>query len=300
MNDQQPSIIYVPGMKPKPPAAEHAAVLWRCLLDGVRRADPAIADQMDGHESEFQLVPWTQLFYSEQRDLALDLPGVERMLQMDGPDDLDIREANHWHKRLGKLIYLVSDAFPVLIDLVANPDLKAALKDTQRYFRNHENVAIRIRKMVSDVLLKAWNDGRRIILISHSLGSVIAYDVLWELSRRQASDLQVDRFVTIGSPLGMNFVQHRVLSAHEPLETRYPDNIRRWENLSAVGEMTALDREFADDFKQMLSMGLVDSITDHTDMINYFRGPDGLNVHKCYGYMSNVKTGAVVARSWKG
>ncbi len=285
-------------MKPKPPMLEHGAVLWRCLLDGVRRANLDVAAQMDGHETDFELVAWTQLFYNEQRDLSLDLPGVERLLSMNGPDDRDIREANHWHKQIGKLIYLLCDTFPVLIDLVANPEMKATLQDTRRYFRNRDNVAIRIRQMLADTLSKAWDDGRRIILIGHSLGSVIAYDVLWELSRRQASNLRVDRFVTIGSPLGLNFFQHRILSAREPDEKRYPDNIRRWDNLSAIGEMTALDRVFTDDFKPMLDRGLVDCITDHTDLINYFRGPDGLNVHKCYGYLANEKTGAVIADCW--
>jgi hypothetical protein len=300
MSDKNPSVIYVPGMKPKPPASEHVAVLWRCLLDGVRRADPAVAAQLSVHENDFQLVSWTRLFYSEQRDLNLDLPGVERLLGMDGPDPVDVREARHWHKRIGKLIYLLIDAFPILIDRVANPDLKATLQDTQRYFRNYENVATRIRQMLVDALMEAWNADRRIILVGHSLGSVIAFDVLWELSRRGSSDLRVDRFVTIGSPLGINYIQHRLLNAHEPVETRYPDNIRRWDNLSAVGEMTALDRVFADDFKPMLDAGLVESITDHPDLINYFRGPEGLNVHKCYGYMANEKTGAVIADCWRG
>ena len=300
MSSNKPSIIYVPGMKPKPPLPEHAAVLWRCLLDGVRRADPNVAAQMAGHETAFELVAWTQLFYSEEKALSLDLPGVERLLRMNGPSDRDIREANHWHKRIGKLVYLLSDAFPILIDLVANPDLKATLQDTRRYFKNQQNVANRIRQMLADLLSKAWNDGRRIILIGHSLGSIIAFDVLWELSRRQASKLRVDRFVTIGSPLGLNFFQHRMLNAREPEDTRYPGNIRRWDNLSAIGEMTALDRLFVDDFKPMLDMGLVESITDHPDLINYFRGPEGLNVHKCYGYMANKQTGAVIADCWRG
>jgi hypothetical protein len=300
MSSNNPRIIYVPGMKPKPPLPEHGAVLWRCLLDGVRRADPGIAAQMAGHEADFEILPWTQLFYSEEKELSLDLPGVERLLRMSGPDDRDIREANHWHKRIGKLIYLLSDAFPILIDLVANPDLKATLQDTRRYFKNQQNVATRIRQMLIDSLSRAWNDGCRIILMAHSLGSVIAFDVLWELSRRRVSEIRIDRFVTIGSPLGLNFFQHRILGAGEPEETRYPDNIRRWDNLSAIGEMTALDRVFADDFKSMLDMGLVESITDHPDLINYFRGPEGLNVHKCYGYMANEQTGAVIADCWQG
>ena len=300
MKNRKPIIIYVPGMDPKPHPAEHRATLWRCLLDGVRRADPMIAAQLAGHEEDFDLVGWSQLFYNEQRDLTLDLPGVERLLHMDGPDERDVREAFHWHKRIGRLIYLICDAFPVLINLVANPEMKATLQDTRRYFRNEGGVAGQIRRMVADSLMTAWNAGRRITLVAHSLGSVIAYDVLWELSRQERGDLRVERFVTIGSPLGAKFFQHRILSAGERGKQRFPDNIERWDNLSAVGEMTALDRKIANDFHEMVELGLVESITDHTDLINYFRGSDGLNVHKCYGYMANEKTGAVIADCWRG
>jgi pimeloyl-ACP methyl ester carboxylesterase len=216
---------------------------------------------------------------------------------MSGPDEEDIEEAAHWHKRLAQFAYLIGDAFPALIGLIANPDLKATMQDSRRYFRNHHGVATEIRKLVADRLNAAWQAGRRIILIGHSLGSVIAYDVLWEMSRKK-SELRVDRFVTIGSPLGLNFVQHRILSARERGAARYPDNIRRWDNLSAIGEMTALDREFADDFGEMVTLGLVERIDDHTDLVNYYRGPDGLNVHKCYGYLANEKIGAVLADCW--
>jgi hypothetical protein len=285
-------------MKPKPPAAEHRATLWRCLLDGVRRADAATSKKMSGYSDAFELVAWTHLFYSEQKDLAADLPGVERLLKMSGPDAGDVREASHWHKRLGKLVYLISDNFPMLINLIVDPNMKATLRDTQRYFLNHRGVATKIRQLVAEALKAAYRDGRKIILIGHSLGSVIAFDVLWEMTHREVSDLRVHRFVTIGSPLGLNFVQHRLLSAHEEGPGRFPDNIRKWDNLSAIGEMTALDRRLADDFREMVTLGLVERIVDHLDFVNYFRGPEGLNVHKCYGYLANEQTGAVIARCW--
>lgn len=295
MSNSKDIIIYVPGMKPKPPIEDHRATLWKCMLEGVRRADRSAAQGLALHEEVFQLIGWTSLFYSEQRDLALDLPGVERLLRLDGPEARDVREALHWHKRIAQFIYLMSDAFPILIDLVANPDLKATLQDSRRYFRNEHGVATEIRKIVSDALDAAWQTGRRIMLIGHSLGSVIAYDVLWDLSRRQMSDVRIDHFVTLGSPLGLNFVKHRMLNTRHHEINQYPANIRRWSNLSAVGEMTALDRSFADDYRSMLEQGLVESITDHIELMNYFRGPEGLNVHRCYGYMVNEKTGAVIA-----
>jgi hypothetical protein len=288
-------IIYVPGMKPKPPAQQHRATLWKCMLEGIRRADSSMAEQLAGHGEIFQLLGWSRLFYTEERDLSLDLPGVERLLNLDGPEARDVREALHWHKRIAQAIYLLSDAFPILIKLVANPNVKATLLDSQRYFKNHDDVASKIRELVSNELELAWRQGRRIMLIGHSLGSVIAYDALWDLSRRKSSDVQIDHFVTLGSPLGLKFVKHRMLCTHYPEINPYPSNIKRWTNLSAVGEMTALDRTFADDYRPMLEHGLVESITDHIEIMNYFRGPEGLNVHRCYGYAVNEITGAVIA-----
>ena len=295
MSNSKDIIIYVPGMKPKPPAEDHRETLWKCILEGVRRADRTAVRSLALHKEVFQLISWTNFFYSEQRDLAPDLPGVERLLRLDGPEARDVREALHWHKRIAQFVYLVSDAFPILIKLVANPDLKATLQDSLRYFRNENGVATEIRKMVSDALEAAWRTGHRIMLIGHSLGSVIAYDVLWELSRRQSSDVHVDHFMTLGSPLGLKFVKRRMLNTRHRETNQYPANIRKWSNLSAVGEMTALDRSFADDYRPMLEQNLVESITDHIELVNYFRGPEGLNVHRCYGYMVNEKTGVVIA-----
>lgn len=291
-NDQ---IIYVPGMKPKPPAADHRDMLWRCLLDGVRRADPDRVKPLRERPETFELAAWSSLFYHEQTSIEPDLPGIDRLLSLEGPEPEDLREARHWHKRIAQFVYLLSDAFPSLIGLVANPAMKATLQDSQRYFRNEDGRAGRIRARVAQELHAATDAGRRILVIGHSLGSVIVFDALWELSRLEGSDVRIDEFLTIGSPLGLNFVQHRMLGAHEPGLLKYPANIRRWTNLSAIGEMTSLDRTMADDFAPMVDGGLVESIVDHTDLQTYFRGPDGLNVHKCYGYMANVETGRVIA-----
>lgn len=295
MNFANAKIIYVPGMKPKPPADDHRAMLWRCLLDGVRRARPSCVEPLTDCQTVFELAAWSTLFYHEQTSIEPDLPGIERLLTLDGPEDRDVREARHWHKRMAQLAYLVCDWFPPLINLIGNPAMKATLLDVQRYFHDEDGRATRIRARVAEVLEDAMASGARIMVVAHSLGSVIAFDTLWELSRRHNSNVAVDAFVTIGSPLGLNFAQHRLIGAHETGVARYPDNIRHWINMSAIGEMTSLDRSMADDYAPMLDAGLVDSITDHIDLQTYFRGPDGLNVHKCYGYMANVEVGAVIS-----
>jgi len=288
-------IIYVPGMKPKPPVHDHEEALWRCMLNGVERADPAVAADLAQHRDAFSVIPWSSLFYQETADIEPDRSGLEKLLASSGPAEEDIREARHWHKRLGRLAYLLSDAFPALIDWVANPNLKSTLQDTQRYFRNHAGVATAIRRLVAERLREVCASDTRVLLIAHSLGSVISFDVLWQLTHREHSDVSIDQFLTIGSPLGLNFMRHRMLNAKSTGKRRYPHNIQRWVNLSAVGEMTALDRTFADDYREMLELGLIDTIEDQINLQTYFRGPQGLNVHKCYGYMANEKTGAVIA-----
>lgn len=285
-------------MKPKPPPEVHREALWRCMCEGVRRARPEAAESLARRPEAFQVASWAALFYDEIRDFDLDRPGIERLFELGEADPADIAEARHWHKRLGRFVYLICDAFPFLIDYIANENMQAALVDIQRYFRNEGFVATEIRKLVASYLERAWDAGAEILLIGHSLGSVIAFDILWELSRRHNSDLKIDLFVTIGSPLGVNFVRHRLLGAKERGARRYPDNIRRWENLSAIGEMTALDRHFVNDYAPMLEYGLVESITDHTDLHTYFRNAEGLNVHKCYGYMIDATVGAAIAHWW--
>jgi hypothetical protein len=295
----EPAILYVPGIKPKPPVAEHRAALWRCLLAGIAGQDPATAADMARHPDCFQVVSWAHVFYETRRDIALDLPGIERLLSLPGPEARDLREASSWQRRLKRRLYLLSDAFPPLMGLVADPNMRATLADTRRYFADHDGAAVKVRHMVADALIEAWRAHRRVLLIGHSLGSVIAIDVLWELSHRFAEPGKVDRFVSIGSPLGLGFVRERLLGARETGRRRYPTNIRRWTNLAAIGEMTALDRQLAVIWSEMRELGLVGEITDRLDLQTFFRGPAGLNVHKCYGYMANAVVAGTVAGWWR-
>jgi hypothetical protein len=294
----EPAIIYVPGIKPKPPSGEHRAMLWRCLLEGVRRAEPGAAEDLARHPGCFSLVSWAHVFYETQRDLALDLPGIERILTISGPEARDIREAGSWRRRLKRSLYLLCDAFPPLFDLVGDPNMRATLRDTRRYFRNENGAAVKVRQMVADTLVGEWRADRRVLLFGHSLGSVIAFDVLWELSHRFSVPGKVDLFLTIGSPLGLSFVRRQLLGGRESGRRRYPSNVRRWVNLAAIGEMTALDRSLSSIWSEMRDLGVVEEISDRLDLQTYFRGPEGLNVHKCYGYMVNPVVGATIAEWW--
>ena len=43
----QRHIIFVPGKNPKPPAEQHKNVLWRILVEGVKRAAPDVTNDLN-------------------------------------------------------------------------------------------------------------------------------------------------------------------------------------------------------------------------------------------------------------
>lgn len=292
-------ILYIPGIKPKPPAAVHRENLLRCLLEGLRRTSPDVAEELATNSDCLRIVAWPHLFYPAPSDAGPDAPGLERLLSLPGPEQQDLEEARHWHKSVLRFSYLITDAFPFLIDWVVSSRIKETMQDSLRYLRNEGGVGSRVREFVHGALRDAWGDGRRILVVSHSMGSVIAYECLWQFSRQQHSSLRVDTFMSLASPLGLNFVRHRMLNRHVRGAEAYPDNIRRWHNLAAVGDLIPLQRRMARDYQQMLHLGLIEAIEDEVDLHNYWRGPQGLNVHKCYGYMINPQVCAGIARWWR-
>jgi hypothetical protein len=129
---------------------------------------------------------------------------------------------------------------------------------------------------------------------------VIAYDTLWELSHIEKLPGKVELFLTLGSPLGLHYVQRRLRGNDQEGERMFPTNIKRWVNISSVGDITALDREFRRDFSRMMEYGIIDSIEDHSEAIyNFFRSDAGLNVHRSYGYVVNPAVGYIIGDWWR-
>jgi hypothetical protein len=143
-----------------------------------------------------------------------------------------------------------------------------------------------VRAVLRTALEGAWRDGAPVLLIGHSLGSVIAYDTLWELTHVQRAAGTVDLLVTMGSPLATRFVQRSLHGREATGAARYPHNVRRWVNLTARGDTTALKARLKPSFREMLTLGLVESIEDHVAFDSAFRSALGLNAHDAYGYLS--------------
>ena len=76
--------------------------------------------------------------------------------------------------------------------------------------------------------------------------AVIGYDTLWELTHVDDESVPIELWLTMGSPLGQRYLKRRLLGCDRSGAGRYPGGIRRWVNLTAVGDMTAIDPVLAD------------------------------------------------------
>lgn len=126
-----------------------------------------------------------------------------------------------WSDRFG-----APQAMGLLPDWLANPD--AYLGDFLKYL-----VSRRIRNAVKakakDILRPLVGSGDRCALITHSWGTVVAYDALLDLVG-EAPTLRVNHLITLGSPLWLvrPFLQDR--SGQKPAQTA------TWLNVHAAGD----------------------------------------------------------------
>ena len=294
-NTGKPRIIFVPGMKPKPPPKIHRRALWDALLTGIEGVDPSLAGALSGHLECFWLVSWTYLFYAEHRDFELDRPGITALKENPDPSDVDIREIESLARRVDRWLRILGDTLPFLSRQIADPATRLTMAEARRYLGNRHGVGREVRLMLKNQLEDAWANGDRVLLIGHSLGSVIAYDTLWELSHEEPLAGEVDLFITLGSPLATRFIRRRLRGAQLAGRARYPTILRRWINLAAKAELTALHPSLNPYFQEMVTLGLIESIDDHIDFYNHFRGERGLNVHKSYGYLLHPEVAGRIA-----
>jgi len=133
-----------------------------------------------------------------------------------------------------------------------------------------------LRTRTRDIVLQAIEEhkDRRIMLIGHSMGSIITYDVLRELGRDNKTNT-IEHYITIGSPLGLPHVQSNVVKEFGNIRT--PSVVKKWTNFADRRDPVALDSHIARDFKPN-SQG----VRTVDDLVLNDWG--GIN-HKSYGYL---------------
>jgi pimeloyl-ACP methyl ester carboxylesterase len=77
---------------------------------------------------------------------------------------------------------------------------------------------------------------KRIVVVAHSLGAIVAFRVLTAL-QKAGSDARAVHLITLGGPLGVNAVVDRI-KLDRPLV--WPGNVRAWSNFFDKRDMVSL------------------------------------------------------------
>ncbi|MFG2037708.1 hypothetical protein [Dactylosporangium sp. NPDC048998] len=132
------------------------------------------------------------------------------------------------------------------------------------------------RQQVRDTVADTLRRVRPSVVIAHSMGSVVAYETLW-----QNPDVPVPLLVTLGSPLGLPGVIFPRL-APEPVDGRgsRPPSVARWINVADPGDIIAVPRWLGKSFN-----GIDEDLETSIDVFDF---------HKVAKYLKNQKVADAV------
>ncbi|MDM8524214.1 hypothetical protein QUF80_12660 [Desulfococcaceae bacterium HSG8] len=157
------------------------------------------------------------------------------------------------------------------MDAMADEVLEHKLPDLYRYYEE-EDIRKELRKRLNDEILR--HKEKRIMILSHSMGTIIAYDVLRAIGKEYPR-MVVDHFVTLGSPLGLPHVKYKI--AQESSLVRTPSIVMNWSNFADKRDPVALDVHLAGDYAPNTN-----GVKVKDDLIA--NDWEGIH-HKSYGYL---------------
>jgi hypothetical protein len=316
-------IIMIHGLASKPtPEITHQ--LWRrTLTENIRVSHRLLARSLDAHPEIFESAYWANFVphhipddsaYSKKLSIQVDKVIDERR---------DIKDSFHvgMGEKLGSffqdrgldLVKLLAGALTVKDDVMTGFLRETALYDQDQY------IADQIRAPLENALRRAWDQGREPIIVAHSMGTFVGYDVLWRFAHRRTAGFgnynkkRVRMFITMGSPLGDPTVRNLLFARHHEghsLRQRlYPTNIDFWHNYACLGDVVAHHKNFHDIFfAPMRELKLFPAnrkfrSIDYADLHNPFevvshagnRNRVKRNPHKSYGYLAQPRLGSWIA-----
>ncbi len=313
----QKRIIYVHGLGSKPPR-DIAHDLWRhTLIENIRVANPALADRLEDNPAVCESAYWADVIPHHIPDDAAYCRKLRIQVERVIAERREIQDA--FHVGLGeKLGWFFKDRGIDLVKLIAgalavkDEVMTRFLRETELYAED-QYISDQMRAPLEQALRRAWNEGRDVAIITHSMGSFIAFDVLWRFSHRQTDGFadygqrRVQMFVTLGSPLGDHSVRDLLFARyHEDHDARrFPSNIDFWHNYACLGDVVAHQKNFDEIFyAPMRELGLFPRrrrfrSIDYADLHNPFevvghqgnRHRNRRNPHKSYGYLVQPRLG---------
>lgn len=322
-------IIFVHGRSVKPSASRKKKLIFDALMHGLNGTSPKAADAikagtvkcsfayygdvnnaiMANHDPEIaaRLTARNNKAYGFEPCLPYEpfVDSLERLLAIGTYDEAAYNTVVEQYRDL-RYLDNAARTFSTLLSVLTRSRaneiiLQRSSADMGAYLMSRKTGS-EVRERLQNPLRRAINARDEICIISHSMGCVVAYDVLWKFSQMseyenlQRKDPNVSRWLTLGCPLGEAGVRANLYDAREHAGGRFPKAIvKDWVNIAAYDDFIAHDPTMADDFSEMLEYGYVDSITD-LRMYNCWVHYNTSNPHKLYGYLANQVVAREIAK----
>ena len=295
-------IVGIHGLGNKPPK-EILEEWWeKAIREGLQAIDHA------NTKFKFELVYWADAFYSQplnaeetdkKNPLYLEQPYLPAdHIEKKEPSKLRRKVLDFLEKQLDSI--LLRDDLSLNFSSVTDMIVRHFFKDLNTYFCTDcrtEQTGTRLAKdVIRERLAQTLAKHRKkdIMLIAHSMGSIIAYDVLVQ----NRENFKIDTFITIGSPLGLPVIMSKLAAEQKRQGKRVhqlatPENVvRSWLNFTDLHDKIAFNYNLADDFGQNSRQA---QVVDYEVYNNYVcHGTE--NPHKAFGYLRTPEVaGAICA-----
>lgn len=255
-------VVFIHGLSNKP-SPENLALSWLGALKEQTNQDAGL--NLTTSEANVSFVYWADLFYESP------IPGdqyesghtsfEEEFMNKLQNSKIDSVSTNDW---INNLEEKYSDYFddqetetkygpPTPYEAIPLPKpvkkyfMKKFVREAHAYLFNIDQVRDTIRtRVLETICLKDINNSsfENIVLVGHSQGSFIAYDVL-----TMQDCPEVSGFMTFGSPLGVDEIQDELNWSRN---NGYPENlVGDWINVyDSLDPVSRLDPKLANDFRK--------------------------------------------------
>ncbi len=288
-------IIGVHGLGNKPPARILEKWWMLSMLEGLKINDFTTTIP------KFELIYWADIIHDTPLDKSEEDKSSKYYIDERYTTAPEYFQAEDHSKRKKLVDFLgrqmnrifLNDDLTLNYGFISDAILKRHFSDLEIYYRDccaMKNGQVRpfneiIRERLLSRLEKHRNDN--IMLIGHSMGSIVAYDVLAFL----ATDIRVNIFITMGSPLGLPLIISRIASEHRQIYgpvnrlSTPPSVSGAWYNYSDILDMVAFNYKLSDFFSEnAYGVKPVDIL-----VVNDYVSEGNHNPHKSFGYLRTTE-----------
>ena len=305
------SILFVHGRDFKPARSALWPLWMNALRHGMKRDRPEQMRKFDRAIKQFiyfgdisnDFLRSKGKTYDEKKDVASRRQTLEDLKQY-GRHQFNKRTYN---KLPGKDAFkeFLADAGSVLTSPIGLSEflITTVAEDLREYWNFDSEFGSLVRGRMSDPLKQAMNRNDEILVVTHSLGTMVAYDTFWKFShtseyRRRYSSKKIDLWITLGSPLADTTVKRNLKGARADGLRRYPHNVRRWVNVAAEDDYISHDSTVGNDFRMMRTLKPPTKVEDR-EIYNLAVRSGKSNPHHGCGYLVHPAVVAYVA-DWLG